>query len=66
MDKVVALSNIGKVNVDVFAPGVKFMLQRQITLTNICKELSAAPNVAELLCNSVVLPNINGITRNTF
>jgi hypothetical protein len=38
-NKVVArFSNIGKVNVDVFAPGFKSMQQHQTTPTNIYKE----------------------------
>jgi hypothetical protein len=53
------------VNVDVFAPGVKFMQQHQMTLTNIYKELRL-PNVAGVAAIIFLLPNINSIARNTF
>jgi hypothetical protein len=64
-DKVV-FPNIGKVNVDVFAPGVKFMLQRQITLTNFARNFNGRAKRCWSCCsNSFVLPNINGITSKT-
>jgi hypothetical protein len=59
-NKVVArFSNIGKVNVDVFAPGVKFT-QHQMTLSNICRRTSMASQMLQelLLYNSFLLSTL--------